>query len=47
MQQIKDPEVVLIAKRSPIGSIDLLSDNPDLLEDPSLRPILRKLYQLS
>lgn len=41
---ITEPEVHAIAQRPPIGGIDLLSDNTDLLENPSWRPALRALY---
>lgn len=37
---IADPTL----KRRPIGGIDLISDNTDLLCDPSLRNTVRKLY---
>lgn len=42
--QIQDPAVRQIAQRRPIGSVDLFSDNTDLLEDQSRRPRLRDLY---
>ena len=45
IKHIEDPEIVTLTKRSLIGSIDIFSDNTDLLEDPSLRPILKTLYQ--
>lgn len=38
--QISDPTL----KRRPIGGIDLLSDNTDLLCDPSFRNTVRKMY---
>jgi hypothetical protein len=41
---ITDPVVRAIAQRPPIGGIDLLSDNTDLLENPRWRPALRALY---
>jgi hypothetical protein len=44
LAQIKDPDVVPLTRRSVIGSIDLVSDNTDVLEDPSLRPAIRRLY---
>jgi len=44
LAQIQDPAVQAIAQRRPIGSVDLFSDSTDLLEDQSLRPLLRKLY---
>lgn len=33
-----------VMRRSPIGGIDQISDNTDVLEDPAFRPILRALY---
>jgi len=45
IQQIKDPEIVPLTKKSLIGSIDIISDNTDMLEDPSLRTILKALYE--
>ena len=44
LAQIGDPEVHAIAARPPIGNIDLISDNSDLLEGTRWRPILRRLY---
>jgi hypothetical protein len=44
LAQIQDPALQAIAQRRPIGSVDLFSDSTDLLEDQSLRPLLRKLY---
>jgi hypothetical protein len=44
LKQIKDPQIVPLTKRSPIGSVDMFSDNNDMLEDASLRPVLRKFY---
>ncbi len=44
LTQIEDPAVQRIAQRPPIGSIDLLSDNTDLLENPAWRAALRALY---
>ncbi len=41
---VEDPEVLLLAKRRPIGSIDQFSDSTDLLEAAELRPALRALY---
>lgn len=41
---ISDPGVAALAGARPIGSVDVLSDNTDLLEDASLRPLLRTLY---
>jgi Domain of unknown function (DUF4037) len=45
VQQIKDPEIMTLTKRSLIGSIDIISDNTDVLEDVSLRPMLKAFYQ--
>lgn len=45
LNQIKDPEITSVLKNSPIGNIDLLSDNTDLLEDTTFRLALKKLYQ--
>ena len=42
--QISDPAVQRIAAQRPIGSIDLLSDNTDLLEGTNWRPVLRQLW---
>ncbi len=44
LAQISDPAVQRIAARRPIGSIDLISDNTDLLEGTNWRPILRRLW---
>ena len=44
VQCIKDPEVASLTKRRLIGSIDLVSDNTDLLEGKSLRLALKALY---
>ena len=44
LAEIADPAVQRIAKRPPIGSVDLFSDNTDLLENPEFRPALRRLY---
>ncbi len=32
VQQIKDPEIVPLTKKSLIGSIDIITDNTDVLE---------------
>ena len=42
--EITDPAVRILAERPLIGSIDLFSDNTDLLENPEFRPALRRLY---
>jgi hypothetical protein len=44
LAQIKDPAVQAIAQRPPIGNINLLSDNTDLLENTAFRPALKQLY---
>jgi hypothetical protein len=45
LAQISDPAVKQIAESPPIGSIDLFSDNTDLLANPHhWRAILRQLY---
>lgn len=44
LRAIADPAVQVLAQRPPIGSIDLLSDNTDLLEGSSWQPALRQLY---
>jgi hypothetical protein len=45
LELIKDPEVLRVAKRRLIGNIDQWSDNSDLREEASWRPLLRTLYQ--
>lgn len=44
LAQISEIEVVRIAHRRPIGSVDLFSDSTDLLEGTNWRPVLRQLY---
>jgi len=44
MEQIEDPRVKRIAAESPIGSLDLLSDNTNLVSNPRWRPRIRQLY---
>ncbi len=44
LAQIADPTVRQIAEHRPIGNIDLLSDNTDLLEGTNWRPTLRRLW---
>jgi hypothetical protein len=44
LKKIQDPDVKRIAERPVIGSIDLFSDNVDLISDPSWRTKLRQLY---
>jgi hypothetical protein len=45
LAQIPDPLLTELLRRSPIGGIDILSDNSDLLEDPKFRPALRRLFE--
>jgi hypothetical protein len=45
LAQIRDPVVKRIAARPPIGGIDQLSDNTDLLENPEWRPLVRHFYE--
>jgi hypothetical protein len=45
LERIKDPTVIPLTERSLIGSIDIVSDNTDLLEDASLRASIRALYE--
>lgn len=44
--QIADPNLAALARQRPIGNIDLVSDNTDLLENASLRPHICALYEL-
>jgi Domain of unknown function (DUF4037) len=44
LKEIRDPGVKRIAERPVIGSLDLFSDNVDLVSDPSWRTKLRQLY---
>jgi hypothetical protein len=44
LRSVRDPQMVQLAKRRPIGSIDQISDNTDLLEATELRESLRVLY---
>jgi hypothetical protein len=41
---IRDPQLRTLAERRPFGSLDLLSDNVDLIANTALRPVLRQLY---
>ena len=43
--RITDPEIVPLTKRSLLGSIDMISDNTDVLEDQSIRTKLKALYK--
>ena len=45
IEEIRDPAVRRIARRTRIGSIDQFSDSTDLLSDPTLRPAIRTLYE--
>jgi hypothetical protein len=45
LRQIRDPRVKEIAERPLIGSLDLISDNTDLVSNPYWRPQVRQLYQ--
>jgi hypothetical protein len=45
LEQIEDPEVKRIAAESPIGSLDLLSDNTNLVSNPRWRLRIRHLYE--
>ena len=45
LEQIRDPRVVRIARRPPIGSLDLFSDKTDLTSDPGRRLQVRGLYE--
>jgi len=45
LRQIRDPRVKGIADRPLIGSLDLFSDNTDLVSNPLWRPWVRQLYQ--
>ena len=44
LAQVTDPAVQRIAARPPIGSVDLFSDNTDLLENTVWRSDLRQLF---
>ncbi len=43
--QITDPRLSFLAKSQRIGNVDLISDNTDILEDTSIRPLIRGLYE--
>jgi hypothetical protein len=45
LRKIQDPIVKRIAEKPVIGSIDLFSDNVDLVSNPSWRKKLRQLYE--
>lgn len=42
---IEDPDLRLLAKRRPVGSIDLVSDSTDVVEDPGLTAMIRTWYR--
>lgn len=44
--QIQDPQVRALASGRRIGSVDLFSDNVDLVANSHFRPTLRKLYEV-
>ncbi len=44
LQNIKDPGIKQITHQSPIGGVDIFSDNTDLLEDTAFQKKLRGLY---
>lgn len=46
IEEIRDPVVQRIARRTRIGSIDQFSDSTDFLSDPTLRPAIRELYRV-
>jgi hypothetical protein len=45
LKRIEDPIVKRIAERPLIGSMDLLSDNTDLVSAPYWRQLIWKFYQ--
>jgi hypothetical protein len=45
LEKINDPQITSLMKRSPIGSIDVFSDNSDMIEEPAFRLIVRKFYE--
>ncbi len=45
IRRIQDPQVVPLTGRSLMGSIDIISDNTDFLEDASLRKNLKSLFE--
>lgn len=44
VRAIADPTVQALTRCPPIGNVDLMSDNTDLLENLSWQPLLRRLY---
>jgi hypothetical protein len=45
LKEIQDPQMKRIAQLPLIGSLDLFSDNVDMISDPTWRVRLRKLYE--
>ena len=45
MQRIKDPQIISLTQRRPVGSVDIWSDSTDLLEDELLCSCLVALYR--
>ena len=45
LNRITDPQITPLMKRSPIGSVDIFSDNTDMLEDAAFRTVIRKFYE--
>jgi hypothetical protein len=45
LARIEDPTLRRLAEHPPIGSIDQISDNTDLLEHAGWQPVLRRLYE--
>jgi hypothetical protein len=45
LEKITGPWLTPAMRRSPIGSIDIFTDNSDMLEDPAFRPALRRFYE--
>jgi hypothetical protein len=45
LARIEDPALQSIVQRPPIGNVDLMSDNTNLLESPEWMPKLRTLYE--
>ena len=44
IEQIEDARMKRVAAQSPLGSLDLLSDNTNLVSNPRWRPRVRQLY---
>jgi hypothetical protein len=43
--RIKEKELQILLKKRPYGNIDLISDNTDVLEDTSLRPLISRWFR--